>query len=190
MNNSSSIRHDAHSVSASHGNWSTRRIATAALFTAIAIVASYLEFPIFPLAPFLKYDPSGIICLIAGFAFGPATGALVSILMWIPHLFSNPLGALMGAIACTTLTVPAAMIYQKHTSKTGVFMAMLIAGIICLAASIGANLIVTPIYTGAPRQAIVDMILPILLPFNVMKIIINCVVCALTYKNISKIIAR
>ena len=52
---------------ADSGRWSTRRIAMYALFVALAMVTSFIEFPITPVT-WLKYDPSGIVCLIAGFA--------------------------------------------------------------------------------------------------------------------------
>ena len=39
---------------------------------------------------------------------------------------------------------------------------------------------------GAPREAVIDMIVPTLLPFNAVKIGINCIVTALVYKPISK----
>ncbi len=53
-----------------------RRIAMYALFVALAMVTSFIEFPITPVT-WLKYDPSGIVCLIAGFAYGPAAAAIV-----------------------------------------------------------------------------------------------------------------
>ncbi|BBA48723.1 hypothetical protein BBJK_02553 [Bifidobacterium bifidum LMG 13195] len=65
----------AHSTGvADSGRWSTRRIAMYALFVALAMATSFISFPILPnpAFSFLKYDPSGIVCLIAGFAYGPA----------------------------------------------------------------------------------------------------------------------
>ena len=45
---------------ADSGRWSTRRIAMYALFVALAMVTSFIEFPITPVT-WLKYDPSGIV---------------------------------------------------------------------------------------------------------------------------------
>ena len=76
---SSSNRHDAHSTTEQGSGWSTKRIAITALFCAVAAICTlFLEFPILPGVTFLQYDPSAIVALIAGFAFGPATGAVVS----------------------------------------------------------------------------------------------------------------
>jgi riboflavin transporter FmnP len=43
---------------------------------------------------------------------------------------------------------------------------------------------------GAPTQVVVDMIVPTLLPFNLIKIAINCVVTALVYKPGAKALAN
>ncbi len=53
---------------ADSGRWSTRRIAVYALFVALSMAVSFIEFPLIPGVPWLKYDPSGIVCLVAGFA--------------------------------------------------------------------------------------------------------------------------
>ena len=56
----------------------------------------------------------------------------------------------------------------------------------CLACCIAANIVVTPLYMGAPRETVIGMIVPVLLPFNALKIAINCVATALVYKPLSK----
>ena len=68
----------------------------------------------------------------------------------------------------------------------GAITGLVVGGVICLACCILANIVVTPIYMGAPREAVVAMIVPTLLPFNVLKIALNCVITALVYKPISK----
>ena len=64
---------NAHSTGvADSGRWSTKRIAMYALFVALSMAVSFVEFPIVPGVEWLKYDPSGIVSLVAGFAYGPA----------------------------------------------------------------------------------------------------------------------
>lgn len=184
----SSSRHDTHATTAT-GGWSTKRIATTALFCAVAAIATlFLEFPILPGVTFLKYDPSAIVALVAGFAFGPGTGIVVSVLPYLVHLAtaSGFYGAIMAIVATLSLVLPAALIYQRNTSFKGAILGMVVGGITCLAVTIGANLIITPLFMGAPREAVIAMIVPTLLPFNVIKIVLNCVVTALVYKPLSK----
>lgn len=184
----SSSRHDTHATTAS-GGWSTKRIATTALFCAVAAIATlFLEFPILPGVTFLKYDPSAIVALVAGFAFGPGTGVLVSVLPYLVHLAtqSGVYGALMAIIATLSLVLPASLVYQRMTSFKGAILGMAVGAVVCLAVVIGANIVITPLYMGAPRETVIAMIVPALLPFNVLKIAINCVVTALVYKPLSK----
>ena len=52
------------------------------------------------------------------------------------------------------------------------------------------NLVVTPIYTGAPLQSIIAMIIPILLPFNIAKVLLNSIISALVYKSIAVLLHK
>lgn len=181
-------RHDTHATTADTG-WSTRRIATTALFCAVSAIATlFLEFPILPGVTFLKYDPSAIIALVAGFAFGPGTGVVVSVLPYLVHLAtqSGIYGAIMAIIATLALVLPASIIYQRNTTLKGAIIALAVGAVIDLVACIGANMVVTPIYLGTPVADVAAMIVPTLLPFNLIKIAINCVVTVLVYKPISK----
>lgn len=172
------------------GGWSTKRIALCALFVAVAMVASFIELPIFPPAPWLKYDPSGVVCLVAGLAFGASTGTLVAVLSWLPHLFMNPWGGLMGIVCAVALTLPAALIYQHSRSRKGAIAGMVVGGVVTLAVAIVANIIVTPLYAGVSTADVIAMVVPILLPFNALKVIINCAVTLVVYKSVSKLVGE
>jgi len=183
------MRHDNHSTTDQASGWSTRRIAVTALFCAVAAIATlFLEFPILPGVAWLKYDPSGIVALVAGFVFGPATAAVVSVLPYLVHFAtaSGIYGVIMAALATFSLVMPASLIYQRKTTQAGAILAMAVGAIVCLAACIVGNLIITPLYTGMPMADVAALIVPALLPFNLLKIAINCVVCALVYKPVTK----
>ena len=129
-----------------------------------------------------------IVALVAGFAFGPGTGVLVSVLPYLVHLAtqSGVYGALMAIIATISLVLPASLVYQRNTSFKGAITGMVVGGVVCLAVVIAANIVITPLYMGAPRETVIGMIVPALLPFNLLKVVINCVVTALVYKPLSK----
>ena len=171
----------SHSTHAASG-WDTRRIAVTVLLCAMAAICTLLlEFPILPGVTWLKYDPSGIVALIAGFAFGPATGAVVSVIPYLVHVAtaSGVYGMIMAVLATFSLVMPASLIYQRNRTMRGAVLGLVVGGVVCLAACIVGNLIVTPFYTGMPLDAVVALIVPALLPFNLIKIIVNCAVFAL-----------
>ena len=127
----------AHSTGvADSGRWSTRRIAMYALFVALAMATSFISFPILPnpAFSFLKYDPSGIVCLIAGFAYGPAAAAIVSVLGFVPHVFMDPWGTLMAVLVALSLSVPAALIYRHVHTRKGAVIGLVVGALLALVA--------------------------------------------------------
>ena len=192
-----SVSSHNHNVASDHstgvadsGRWSTKRIAVYALFVALSMVLSFVEVPIFPAAPFLKYDPSGIVMLIVGFAYGPAAAAIVSVLGFVPHLFTNPWGALMAILVALALSVPAAFIYRRKRTRAGAVIGMLVGAALAVVVAILGNLVITPIYTGWPVSEVAALIVPALLPFNILKMAIHGVVTFLIYRPISNLLDK
>lgn len=182
---------NAHSTGVgASGRWSTRRIAMYALFVALAMALSFIEFPLIPGTPWLKYDPSGIVALVAGFAFGPSGAVIVSTLGFLPHLFTNPWGCLMGVLVALALSLPPALVYRGHKSRRAAAGGLALGAVCALAVAIVANLLITPLYAHMTMAQVAAMIVPVLLPFNLVKFAINCVVTFLVYKPISKLIGR
>ncbi len=179
--------HDTHSTTVG-GAWSTRRIAITALFCALAFVLTFVEIPIFPPAPWLMYDPSGIVAFVAALAFGPRTGAVVAVLPWVlKTLFSfNPYGHVMAILAGLTLVLPAALIARRVSGPRGLALGMLVGAAASVVACVLGNIVITPLYTAVSTADVIAMIVPILLPFNLIKVVINCVVTALVQKPVSQ----
>ncbi|WP_239457439.1 ECF transporter S component [Bifidobacterium pullorum] len=172
------------------GRWSTHRIAVYALFVALAMATSFLEFPIFPAAPWLKYDPSGIVCLVAGFAFGPAAAAIVSTLGFVPHVFTDPWGALMAILVAVCLSVPAALVYRRMRTRAGAALGLLAGAALALAAAICGNLVITPMYAAMSVAQVAALVVPVLLPFNLLKFAIHAAVTFLVYKPVVALVDR
>lgn len=181
----------SHATGSQEGAWSTRRIATTALFCALSFVLTFVEFPIFPPAPWLMYDPSGIVAFVAALAFGPSTGTVVVVLPWVlKTLFSfNPWGHLMAIVAGVTLIVPAALVARRVSGGRGLALGMALGAVCALAACVVGNIVVTPLYTAVSTDQVLAMIVPILLPFNALKIVLNCVVTALVIRPVSQVVS-
>lgn len=153
----------------------TKKIALAALFTAASLILSFIQIPIFPAAPWLMYDPSGIVCLIAALAFGPKLGAAVAIISWLPRVPLDPFGAPMGMASTCALIIPAALVYARSRTRAASVAGMVAGAVLSVAVTCALNLVVTPLYTAVTMMDVVAMILPILLPFNALKMAINVV---------------
>ena len=170
--------------------WSTRVLVTLALLCAIGVLLSFIEFPLLPTAAFLKFDPSAMPAMVAGFAYGCGGGLAVGIIGAIIHglLMADFSGMVMNILVVIGYVVPSALIYKRFHTFAGACVG-LAAGIVCsVALSIVGNLIVTPAWLGVPVDAVVAMIVPILIPFNLLKGLINAVLTLAIYKSISNLI--
>ena len=175
---------------ADSGRWSTRRIAVYALFVALSMAVSFIEFPLIPGVPWLKYDPSGIVCLVAGFVYGPAAAVLVSVLGFVPHVFADPWGSLMAIAVALAMSVPAALVYRRLRTRRGALIGIIAGAVVALVVAIIGNLLVTPIYADMTVEQVAAMIVPALLPFNLAKLAVHGVVTFLIYKPISNLLNR
>lgn len=170
--------------------WDTRQLVTMALMCAIGVILSFIEFPIFPAAPFLKYDASLVPAMVSGFVWGPGAGIVVGVVEAIIHglMMGDFAGAVMNIIVTIAFVLPAAAIYRRRHTLKGAILALVI-GVIChVAAAIVGNLIITPLWMGVPVDVVIAMILPILLPFNLLKAVLNSILTLVVYKAISNLI--
>lgn len=168
----------------------TVKLAKMALMVAISVICSFIHFPILPAAPFLEFEVSDIPILIAGFAFGPLPGLVIGVVSILLHDLmmgpsSGPYGMIMHIIAVGVFVLVSGFIYQKFKTKKWGLFALIIGGLCMAAVMIPANLLITPLFMGVPTDAVVAMILPIIVPFNLLKMAINTVVVFLLYKRLS-----
>ena len=60
------------------------RIAVIGVMSALAVaMAALINFPIFPMVPFLRYDPADIPIIIVTFFFGPLYGIVMTAIVSI-----------------------------------------------------------------------------------------------------------
>ena len=170
--------------------WSTRQLVTMALMCAIGALLSFVEFPLLPGVTWLKFDASNMPAMVAGFAYGPAGGVAVGIVTAIIHglLMADFTGAIMNILVVTCFVLPAALIYKKKRTFKFAVIGLILSIIAGVIGSIIGNLILTPTWLGVPFEAVVAMIIPVLIPFNILKGLLNSVITLIIYKSISNII--
>lgn len=170
--------------------WSTRQLVTMALMCAIGTLLSFIEFPLLPGVTWLKFDASNMPAMVAGFAYGPAGGVAVGIVAAIIHglLMADFTGALMNILVVTCFILPAALIYKKKRTDKFAIIGLVFSIIAGVIGSIIGNLLLTPSWLGVPFDAVVALIIPVLIPFNLLKGLLNSVITLIVYKSISNII--
>lgn len=172
-----------------------KKMVTMAVLSALSIVLMLLvRFPIIPAAPYLIYEPADVPILVGTFIFGPLAGLAVTFVVAVIQatLLSADgwVGFIMHLIATGTFVITAGLIYKKFHSIKGAISA-LVAGIIAMTLiMIPVNLIIQPNFYGVPYETVKAMIIPVLIPFNLIKAGTNSVITLIVYKTISKIIHK
>ena len=170
--------------------WSTKQLVTMALMCAIAILLSFIEFPIFPVASFLKLDISFVPSAVMGFAYGSGPGVLVGVACAVAHgaITGNWVGCLMNIIACCAFVIPASIIYKRNRTFKGAMIGLVVSIVCLVVAAIVANLAIDPTFYGIPFDVVAGLIVPAILPFNIIKGVVISVLTAIVYKSISNLI--
>ncbi|MEG0941417.1 MAG: ECF transporter S component [Oscillospiraceae bacterium] len=167
-------------------NTKTKKYVTLAMLCAVAYVVMLVGR--IPIVMFLSYDPKDVIIAISGFIFGPLSvvfiSAVVSVIEMVTVSSTGPIGCIMNIISTCAFACTAAIIYKKKHTMSGAVMGLIAGTIAMTGLMLLWNYFLTPIYEGLPRQAIADMLVPIFLPFNLLKAGLNTAITLLLYKPI------
>ena len=165
-------------------SYSVKQMVMLALLAAIAyMMVSLIRIPV---VLFLKYEPKDVIITIGGFLFGPMASFTVSLLVSLLEMVTisetGPIGALMNLLSTCTFACTAAIIYKKKHTMGGAILALIGGTILMTIAMLLWNWLITPIYMGYPRDVVASMLVPVFLPFNLLKAGLNSAFVLFLYK--------
>ena len=173
----------------------TRELAMLALLAAVAYVVMFLskQIPVNVLG-FLNFDLKDVIICIAGFLFGPLAAACVSVVVSVIEMVTisstGLWGLLMNVLSTCAFACTAAFIYRRNHTIKGAILGLVIGVLLMSAVMLLWNYLITPIYMHAPREQIVALLIPVFLPFNLIKGGINATLTLLLYKPIVKALRK
>ncbi len=171
-----------------------RKMCTMAILSALSLVLIILiHFPIIPAAPWLEYDPADIPILIGGFVYGPIAGFIITVVASLVQALtvsaaSGWVGFVMHVIPTGTLVMVSSIIYKYNKTRKGALIALIAGCIAMTAIMIPANLFFTVRYWGQPLEVVKASIIPIIIPFNIIKSVGNSFVVLVIYKTLRKIV--
>ena len=109
---------------------------------------------------------------------------IVSFIEMITISSTGPYGMIMNIVSTCAFTVPAACIYKKFHTQKGAVGGLGIGVCVLAVCMVIWNYIITPLYMGVPREQVAGMLIPIFLPFNLIKGGINAALTMLLYKPV------
>ena len=162
------------------------RIATTSIFAAIAYLSMFLT----PFrVDFLTFDIKDAVMTIGALYLGPLAGLAMSAVTSLLEMFTISQtgidGMIMNFVGSATYTVVAALIYTYRKSLKNAVLGLVAATLSMTAVMLAANLIITPGFKGVPVEAVIAMIPTLLLPFNLLKGILNAALVMLLYKPVT-----
>lgn len=170
----------------------TKEIATVGMLCAVAYAA--VAVGRIPLVLFLKYDPKDIVIAISGLLFGPFTSFSVAVIVSFMEMLTisenGVPGFVMNVISSCSFACTAAFVCKRKHRRSGATTGLLCGWGCMVCVMLLWNYLITPIYMGYPREAVVKLLLPVFLPFNLIKGGLNTAVTMLLYKPVVTALRR
>lgn len=163
-----------------------RKITTIGMLCAIALVI--VAFVRIPVVMFLKYEPKDVVITIGGFMMGPMASLVISAVVALVEMVTisdtGIIGAIMNFISTCAFCCTASLIYKKFHTMKGAVAGLIGGAVLMTGVMLLWNYLITPIYMGYPRAAVAGMLLPVFLPFNLLKGFLNAGISMLLYKPV------
>lgn len=165
---------------------STQKIVVAAMLCAISFVATLIGQLVPPVAGFLSYDPKDAVVAIAGFIYGPMIAVMITVVESVVEMLTisstGVYGLIMNVFSTCAFVLPASLLYKKMHNMKGAVIGLLLGMVAMTGCMLLWNYIITPFYMGMPRSAVAAMLVPVFLPFNLIKSGINTGLTLVLYK--------
>lgn len=174
-------------------NENVRRLTRMGVLSALAIVLVLLiHVPLIPAAPWLEYDPADIPILIATFLYGPWWGLLMTIVVSVIQgttvsTASGWIGIVMHILATGAYVIVAGSIYQRKKTMKRAIVALVVGALAMTVVMVGCNMFFMPLFLQKELKDVIGLLIPAVIPFNLLKAGINAAVTFLVYKSISRV---
>lgn len=177
---------------------STVRITTLGMLAALSLVLVFFNFPLFPAVPFLKFDFADIPILISAILFGPLPALAVLFVVSVIQAFllggDTYLGCIMHLVASGAMVVVAGLICRKGSSLRRMIVGLALGALSMTVLMIPMNYLITPLYLGGHSPENISLIsslmLPAIIPFNLIKSSVNCMLSFIVYKALSPLFEK
>lgn len=164
----------------------TKRLTLIGMLSAIAFAVMVIGRV--PIVLFLKYDPKDVVIVIGGFIFGPLSAFFISLIVSLIEMVTVSdtgfIGCIMNILSTCAFACTAAVIYKKDHTLKGAIIGLVCGVLLMTGIMLLWNYLITPIYLGYPREAVVELLIPAFLPFNLLKGGINSALTLLLYKHV------
>ncbi len=168
-----------------------KRLTAVAMFCALSYACMLaIKIPV----QFLTLDIKDSLIILCSLLFGPLQGLAIAItvplLEFITISETGVYGLIMNALSSVTFCLVTGLIYRYKKSIFGAIIGLLSGIFAVTAVMVLANLLITPHFLGVSVDAVAGMLPSLLLPFNLIKAVLNAAIVLLLYKPLSNVLKR
>lgn len=168
-----------------------KKIAAISMFCALSyVVMMTIRIPVM----FLTLDIKDSVIVLCSLLYGPVAGLSAAVVVPVLELITvsdtGVYGFIMNVLSSITFALVAGLIYRYKRTLTGAMIGLASAVATVTAVMLLANLLITPYYMGATVADVAALIPKVLLPFNLVKSVLNAAIVLLFYKPLSKVLKK
>lgn len=161
-----------------------KKLTVLAMLCAVAyVIVALVRIPV---VMFLKYEPKDVIIAFGGFLYGPlATLVISTIVSFIEMLTVSTtgwIGLVMNVLSTIAFAGVAALVYKKKHTLSGAVIGLVLGSVAMTVVMLIWNYALTPLYMDTPRADVAAMLVPVFLPFNLLKSGLNSAITILLYR--------
>lgn len=163
--------------------YDVKKLIVLAMFVALAYSSLFV---VHLKLQFLSFEPKDALIITSSLMYGPVAGVLVAVVTSFIEMLTisstGLYGLVMNIAGSATLAAVSGFIYKHKRTVFGAIISLVTAVAVMTAVMVVTNIIITPIYMGVPRKVVIDLIAPLLIPFNIVKGIFNASLTMILYK--------
>ena len=165
-----------------------RRLTIMAMFTALAFVSVALIR--IPVMLWLNYDPKDVFLAIGAFLLGPVEGLIMTIVVALLEMVTisstGIIGFAMNVFSSCLFVCTASLIYHRRRTLIGALVGLVCGALLATGGMLLWNYLITPLYMeNTTREQVAGMLIPLFLPYNLLKTSLNGTLTMLLYKGAS-----
>lgn len=166
---------------------SLRKMVLMAMLAAVAYLM--VTFIRIPAVMFLKYEPKDVVITIGGFLLGPMASLIISAIVSLVEMVSisdtGIIGCVMNFLSTCSFACTAALIYKKRHTLGGAVLGLVVGTVTMTGVMLLWNWLITPLYLGGTREEVAALLVPVFLPFNLLKAGLNSALILGLYKPLT-----
>ena len=172
------------------------RLVLTAMLAALGVVFMFVvRFSLLPGAKFLEYDMGDIPVILATLLLGAPSGGFVLVFVSLIQSLtvsaaSSWQGFVMHVLSTGVYCLILKGVTRKNDNPLRMISAVCVATVALTLVMIPLNLIFTPLYLNTTVEAVMELMLPAIIPFNFLKGVINSFIIVLLYKPLKDILTK